>query len=235
MNLLKKYEIFLFDLDGTLLDLDFNSFVSAYYGLLFERASRYMDPLLFKKALQAGIEAMKLNDGSKTNKEAFYEAFEHIAGPIDRRLQAFFDEFYQNDFKKLSSYGRLREEAIRLVSRVRQAKKKIVLATNPIFPEVAVIERLKWAGLGPELFDLITSFERMRACKPAPIYFKQIMEMIRADGLPAIMVGDDPILDTGALEAGIDVLLLDPEGKVKPDPGRPVITVSSLAEIEKML
>lgn len=235
MNLLKKYEIFLFDLDGTLLDLDFDSFVAAYYSLLFERASRFMEPGLFRKALQAGIEAMSLNNGSKTNKEAFYEAFERVAGPIDKKLQAFFDEFYQNDFKKLASYGRLRQEAVRLVLRVRQAKKKVVLATNPVFPEVAVIERLKWAGLGPELFDLITSFERMRACKPAPVYYKQILNMIKADGLPAVMIGDDPELDSGALKAGIDLLLLDPERKIKPDPNSPVITVSSLAEVEEML
>jgi FMN phosphatase YigB (HAD superfamily) len=212
MGLLEKYNIFLFDLDGTLLELDFQSFVAAYYDLLFKKASQFIDSQLFKKALRAGIEAMIVNDGRKTNKEAFYEAFESVAGPVDEGLQTFFNEFYLRDFKQLAQHGRARKEAIQLVKLVKERGKKIVLATNPVFPRVAVIERLTWAGLRPELFDLITSFEEMRACKPNPIYFRQIIEMLGADGQPAVMIGDDPELDVGAIKAGIDLILIDSPG-----------------------
>ncbi|MBQ2445786.1 MAG: hypothetical protein II272_05025 [Oscillospiraceae bacterium] len=58
----------LFDLDGTLLPMDQEEFIRAYFSLLAKKlAPRGYDPKALYPALLAGIEAMVVNDGSRRN------------------------------------------------------------------------------------------------------------------------------------------------------------------------
>lgn len=61
----------------------------------------------------------------------------------------------------------------------------LVLATNPLFPRMATLERVAWAGLDPADFVLITTFENCRFTKPNPGYFLEILEVIGAQGRSA--------------------------------------------------
>ena len=51
----------------------------------------------------------------------------------------------------------------------------LVLATNPIFPAVAVETRLGWVGLTGSDFDLVTTYENSRSSKPNPAYYQSIL------------------------------------------------------------
>ena len=70
-----EYQHILFDLDGTLLPMVQDEFVRFYMPLL---AKSYMeqgvsiDPKKFIGSVWAGYEAMVKNDGSRTNREAFW-------------------------------------------------------------------------------------------------------------------------------------------------------------------
>jgi FMN phosphatase YigB (HAD superfamily) len=67
----------------------------------------------------------------------------------------------------------------------------VVLATNPIFPLCAVHSRLQWAGLTPEDFDLITSYETSHYCKPDPRYYGEILEKLGLTPSRCLMIGND--------------------------------------------
>lgn len=204
-----EYKAYLIDLDGTLIDLDFEKFTSEYYRLLFTKMSVYVNPVVFKEALNAGISAMLKNNGKKTNEQVFFEEFNRIVGEKSRELIPVIESFYSDDFKKLKSLACRIEEAREFISVLKKEKKKLVLATNPVFPISAIKERLSWAGIDSSAFDFITSFEVMKSCKPNPSYFKQVLEVISAKPEDTLMIGDDLELDAAAMKAGIDVVIID--------------------------
>lgn len=206
--MLAEYDAFLFDLDNTLLEIDFNSLMKSYYDLLIRKLSHVYSPEVFLKALEAGVGAMMRNDGSRTNSEAFFEEFEKHAGPVDEQKLLLFEDFYRNEFDTLQVYARRIPEARQVVTRLKQEGKKVVIATNPVFPRTAVVQRLKWAGLDSIEFDMITTYEHMRACKPHPVYFEQISRNIGVPYERMLMVGDDPELDLPARNLGIEVVLI---------------------------
>ncbi|MCX7832552.1 MAG: HAD family hydrolase [Actinobacteria bacterium] len=212
MKRLDKYQLFLLDLDGTLLDLNFNDFTAAYYNLLITKASKLVDPSTFKVALNEGINAMLTNDGSKTNKDAFFEKFNRIIGSGQEEFIEFFEEFYERDFPSLSCFARKVEGAQSFIKTLKDKGKSLVLATNPVFPLAAIKERLKWAGFSISEFDFISSFEVMKACKPNLLYFNQLLEEMGFKATETIMIGDDEELDGGAIYAGIDFVLVDRTG-----------------------
>ena len=71
----------LFDLDGTLLPMDQDLFMNYYFGELAKK----MVPLGYNKDtlvkdVWTGTKAMVLNDGSKTNADAFWNKFCEVSG-----------------------------------------------------------------------------------------------------------------------------------------------------------
>jgi FMN phosphatase YigB (HAD superfamily) len=82
----------------------------------------------------------------------------------------------------------------------------VAVATQPIFPLVAIEHRLKWAGLGDVSFDAITTYEVMEACKPQVGYFLQTCSMIGCAPGDCVMVGDDADADMPAGALGITTI-----------------------------
>jgi putative hydrolase of the HAD superfamily len=70
-------------------------------------------------------------------------------------------------------------------------------------------------GLAPFLRTLIMSFE-FGVCKPATKVFLAACEQLRVRPERTLMVGDNPLTDSGAVSAGMHVLLLPPPAKTGP-------------------
>jgi hypothetical protein len=70
---------------------------------------------------------------------------------------------------------------------------QIVIATNPIYPETSVKQRMDWAGLSLEdgLYTLVTSADSMHFAKPDAAYYAEILGRIGLEPDEAIMVGDN--------------------------------------------
>lgn len=200
----------LFDLDGTLLDLDIDRFMPRYLSALAEAFSSLIEPDPLKEAVLAGTAAMIANDGSTTNEDAFWTVFEEKTGLDRTPLLPLTDRFYREVFPGLSSVARKVEAAPRVVEAAKESGAIVVLATNAIFPEVAIIERLRWAGVDPAVFDLITSYETMHASKPNPEYYLEICRLVGIEPHQAVMIGNDPELDVRAAQsAGMSAYLVD--------------------------
>ena len=80
---------------------------------------------------------------------------------------------------------------------------KVAIATNPIFPRSAIIERMRWAEVADLPFHVVTSYENMHAAKPHPAYFSETAALLGVTPSEALMVGDDRVLDMCAADVGM--------------------------------
>ncbi len=207
---MSKYEAILFDLDGTLLPMDNDEFMRCYFYHLHKVVEPYgytMDG--FVKAMWSGVEAMARNKTDRLNSECFWEVFASVLGNDVLEHIPEIDAFYLGEFenvKKTTSCTPLAREAVRLA---KEKAGKVVLATNPYFPEVAVRKRIEWAGLNWEDFDLVTFYDNSTRCKPNPEYYLEIAKKIGVKPSDCLMVGNNAKEDIKASQAvGLDTFLI---------------------------
>lgn len=199
----------LFDLDGTLLPMNQEEFTEGYFKLLQEKLlPRGYEPQKLIRTIWAGTAAMVGNDGQRTNEQVFWEMFCGVYGEKAAADRALFEEFYEKDFEGARVFCRQNEEAVRVLREIKAMGLRTVLATNPIFPEAATKKRIRWAGLSPSDFELVTTYENSRFCKPNPAYYREILGQIGADAGECLMVGNDVEEDMAAGEVGLSVFLL---------------------------
>ena len=199
----------LFDLDGTLLPMDQDMFMKIYFGELSKRLAAYgYEPKRLMDSVFAGIKAMVKNDGTRKNEAVFWEEFSKFHGEDCRKDEPIFDAFYRNEFEKAKEGCGFEPKAKEVIEFLKAQGKTIILATNPLFPQIATKNRIGWAGLSPEDFLFYTTYESSSYCKPNPKYYEEILE--RASLLPeeCLMVGNDVKEDMVARTLGIDVFLL---------------------------
>ena len=199
----------LFDLDGTLLPMDQETFVRAYFGLLARKLRPHgYDSEKLIAAIWQGTAAMVKNDGSRTNEEAFWQDFCTHFGDGARADEPIFDDYYRSEFKQVQSacgYSPFAQEA---VSVLQEKGMQIALATNPIFPAVATESRIRWAGLDRQAFALVTTYENSRHCKPNPDYYRDVLSALDANPAETLMVGNDVGEDMIARKLGMQVYLV---------------------------
>lgn len=196
----------LFDLDGTLLDIDLTSFLGRYFDALAQTLENMVPSEGVEAAMSAmgeATSAMMRPHPGQTNEDVFYDEFEALAGLDLRDHSDVFERFYEERFPALGKDYGPRLGAIESIEAARECGLKVAIATNPIFPRRAIEHRLGWAGLRATDMDLVTSFEIMYACKPLTAYFKQTAEMLDVDPSQCLMVGDDPALDMPAADIGM--------------------------------
>lgn len=199
--------VVLFDLDGTLLPMDIELFEKAYFKGLC-RAVPEMEPRALVAAVWAGTKAMVLNDGTKTNREAFAEVFTRNTGLDYYENEPRFLDFYRGDFQKCAQVCGLSPLSREIVHTLRQKGYVVAIATNPLFPETATYSRLRWLGLEPEEFPLVTTFETSRRAKPNPAYYEEVCGRLGVAPGDCVMVGNDVEEDGCAAELGMRVLLV---------------------------
>ena len=199
----------LFDLDGTLLPMDQNVFVKAYFGGLAKRLAPHgYDPEKLIAAIWKGTGAMVKNDGAKTNEAVFWDVFANIFGDSARADEPKFDAFYQEDFDKVSVSCGYNKKAKETVDAIKARGFRVALATNPIFPSIATEKRMAWAGVKVSDFELFTTYENSCYCKPDPRYYQAVVDALNVAPEECLMVGNDVGEDMIAQTLGMKVFLL---------------------------
>ena len=199
----------LFDLDGTLLPMDQEVFVKDYLGRMAAfLAPHGYDPQSLIKAVWAGTGAMVKNDGKALNEDVFWYVFNSILGRDAKQDLALFEEFYRTEFQKAKDSCGFNPAAVEAIRQIKDMGYRLILATNPLFPAIATYSRIRWAGLNPEDFELITTYENSRFCKPNPDYYREILGKISLDGSQCLMVGNDVGEDMIAGKLGMKTFLL---------------------------
>lgn len=199
----------LFDLDGTLLPMDQDTFAKAYVkGLTVAAEPAGYSPMILSTAIMAGTVAMVKNNGERTNEEVFWHTLEKTYGESVQNDIHLFDEFYATDFQKIKDVCGFNPKAAELIRYIKEKGVRIALATNPLFPAVATESRVRWAGLQPEDFELYTTFETSRYCKPNLDYYREILKQLQVSPDECLMVGNDVAEDMIAEKLGMKVFLL---------------------------
>ena len=204
-----KLTTVLFDLDGTLLPMDLERFTKTYLCELTKYlAKNGYDAARAEKGVWAGIIAMFQNDGSRTNEQAYWDAFSTFFGEDKRGDLPIFDRFYRERFDDVSAVCGYTERAREAVDYLKQRGVRLVLATNPAFPAIATEKRARWAGLEPKDFTLITTYETSSRCKPSLDYYREILARLGASPEECLMVGNDVSEDMVVETLGMKVFLL---------------------------
>ncbi|MBO5299385.1 MAG: HAD family hydrolase [Clostridia bacterium] len=204
-----KITTVLFDLDGTLLPMDQDEFVKSYFKLLAKKVAPLgYDPASLIDNIWAGTAAMVKNDGSRKNEEAFWAQFAKFYGDKVYDDIPVFDKFYSEEFNLAKDVCGFAPNAKKIVDDLKERGFEVVLATNPIFPPVATLSRISWAGLSAESFSLITNYSNSSYCKPNPKYYEEILSKIGKTPEECLMVGNDVEEDMVAQSLGMKVFLL---------------------------
>lgn len=205
-------EAVLLDLDNTLLHLDEKEFISSYLRLLSAKFSDVLSPKEFTNDFLSATSTMVRNCSSKTNIEAFLDDFNESVPTISKdEVLSRFTSFYSNEYTQLAGLCTPNPFTKDIMEKLlAMTSTKIVLATNPLFPRSAVLERISWAGIDAENFDLITHCENMHCSKPRTEYFLEICEKIAVKPNSCLMVGNDMTNDIAAGYIGmITYLVID--------------------------
>ena len=198
----------LFDLDGTLLPMDQDEFVKSYMGLMAAfMAPHGYEPKRLVKTIWEGTAAMVQNNGEKKNEEVFWDLFREEYGPRADGDLPLFEEFYATEFAKARTSCGFNAAAAEVIALLKEKGVRCVLATNPLFPQVATFQRIRWAGLDPADFELVTTYENSSFCKPNPDYYREILKAIDARPERCLMVGNDVREDMIAEKLGMQTFL----------------------------
>ncbi|SES99617.1 HAD family hydrolase [Anaerobranca gottschalkii] len=204
------FQAILFDLDGTLLQLDVEEFLPKYIKKLSFTVKEHIPLEIFpKKLLEATYVMVEDDNPNKTNEEVFMEHFFKITEANPEKLRPIFDKFYIEEFPKLGNSYHPVPGTKEVITHCKNKGLKIVLATNPVFPKQAVLERIKWAGLNPADFHLITCYEEMHFCKPNLNFYREILNKIQVEPAKTLMVGNDCQEDMVASQVGIKTFLVE--------------------------
>ena len=198
-----------FDMDGTLLPMDGATFAKVYFKVLTKKMLPHgYEPEELINGINAGITAMQYNDGTRRNQEIFWEEFVKVTGERVLADRPLFEEFYAVDFQRISSSCGYTPEAKRTIELCKELGFHVVVATEPIFPLIAMESRLRWAGIEPSEVDFITSYETSGYCKPDLGFYQELLDRFHITANECVMVGNDVGEDMPAGKLGMKTFLL---------------------------
>ena len=208
-----EFDAFLFDLDGTLLNFEQETFVKTYLGtaaIFFK--DLIPNPEMFYKELLSSTDIMENNDNDENTAlqdflEDFCPKFDVSCNEIKER----FIQFYQTEFKVIQPLISEMNGARKILYDIKKyfPKKKLILATNPVFPFIAVRKRMEWGGVPEEVFDLITHAENTNYCKNNSKYWIELANRTSINPEKSLMIGNDGYRDMIAKKYGYKTFLID--------------------------
>lgn len=193
-----------FDLDGTLTLMDQELFMKNYIGLLAPRFNSLIPADKFAKQMARSLEVMRQEpQAGKTNFQTFVEDFTKGTGLTQSTIWPIFEDFYKHEFPDLRCLVKLSPHSKEVVETAKKEGYLVGIGANPVMPIIAMEERVRWAELSPETFDLIPSIETFHFCKPHPRFFQELAEKLNLKPQECLMVGNHPVEDLAALDVGM--------------------------------
>lgn len=217
---LDKVQAVLFDLDGTLIDVDMQRFVPAYLRRLTENMGSHVSPVRATRALHQAVAAMFANnDRSMTLENILLDVLQSELGLSPEAYAASLERFCRNDLESLRPMVTGHPLSRQLIDASLHLGWRVVLATNPIFPRAVIDARLAWGTLDRGAFDHVTAYETAHFCKPNLAFFEELLGQLGLPAAACLMVGNDTEHDLAAGQVGMQTCLLTPWSIRRPGAG----------------
>jgi FMN phosphatase YigB (HAD superfamily) len=198
----------LFDLDGTVLPMDFDQFMIQYFTNLGIHFKDKIEPKTLVNYVRECSDLMIDNNTGRSNEDLFMDEFEKRVGHDITEYKEMFSTYYDTLFQRVAATTYQSKEMIDSIRILQEKGYTVVLATNPLFPMKANHHRIRWAGLTPEDFSYISAFEINHYCKPNTKYFEEVLETIQKKPEECMMIGNDVVDDLGAMKLGIKTYII---------------------------
>lgn len=212
------YKTIFFDLDGTLLPIDMDAFLTEYFSVLKGFVSeRGYDGEKILYAVNQGVQSM-LTPDERMNDVCFWDTFEQLTGFTREEFEPLLMEFYSTAFDEIGAMITPDPHAREVVAELKKKGYQLFLTTMPLFPRIAVEVRLRWAGIDDAaVFERITTYDNSHASKPYLAYYEENIELAKGAPCEILMVGNNTREDLACCELGADGFLvtdwlLDPVG-----------------------
>ncbi len=205
----------LFDLDNTLILFDEVKFFKAYIKKVAPMMEDIVSPHVLWKMVLNATKTVLHNDGELTNKEIFFQTFTRGLEDKTEEIWNRFQRFYKNEYDQLKSLVSVNKGVAEIFAALARKDMKIVIASNPFWPRIAMEKRMSWAGLNQKQVHLVTHMENMHFCKPRLEYYQEICHKIKERPEDCLMVGDDPVNDMVVGKIGMKTFLITDSNKLK--------------------
>ncbi len=208
---LNGIDTLLFDLDGTLLNVDMHQFIPAYLGGLAGCLPTKADPPQFiHNMLKRTMELIEQgSDGNLTNEAFYLQAAKEDMGIEAEHFRSGLECFYAEELPHLAQHIQPLALAPEIITRCSEKNLRIIIATNPVFPLPITEARMKWGGIDQFEYLHISSYETSHHCKPHLAYFSELLDTFKLDPQQCLMIGNDTGHDLSASHLGIKTFLVD--------------------------
>ncbi len=208
----------LLDLDNTLLHNPDSEFAAAF-------RLRFGRHLADCCGIEHGLEGLRRGmraiyegrDGQATNAAVARSGLATALSLSEDAASSALESFYASSYRELQSLTAPVGRADELVACLLGQDVLVAIATNPLYPESAIRQRLAWAGLEQFLedFAFITHSENMHFAKPETAYYTETIARVGVEPDEALMVGDHETNDIGpARSLGIHTWQIAEENKL---------------------
>ena len=199
----------LFDLDGTLLPIDMEDFEKIYYRSITNKFIDIISPEKLLYIMGESLKSMIANTEMISNEDAFMNTLKTFIKESEfEEYQQRFTDFYENEFIVLKQVVKPNKSIQKAVRVLKEKGYDCIVATNPMFPKLAITKRIEWAGFNRSDFSYVTSFEENHFCKPQIDYYKEVLEANNKKAEECLMVGNDQIEDLIATTLGISTYFI---------------------------
>jgi FMN phosphatase YigB (HAD superfamily) len=222
----------LIDLDDTLLKNDMDRFLKNYLGALSKRVNHLPAEQMINALLAATRKMLSNNNPGSTLEECFDQHFYPAIHRSKESQNEAITSFYRDDFPSIRRITENMPDAAELVMYIRKNNHQLVLATNPLFPRTAILQRLEWAGLSPHDFNLITDYQSFHFAKPNPAFYAEILAHLGCPDSTAVMIGNDLLDDMIPASAlGFPVFWITNSQEPFPENFHPLSSRGSLSDV----
>ena len=181
-------ELFIFDMDGTLV----NSSLTIANAINHVRSNLGLDPMDQEQILRL------VNDHTINPAETFYQA-----PAFESRHEKWFSEYYtKNHERELVLYDGIEELLLNLKDRGH----RLAVATNAY--RGSTIESLTHLNVF-ELFDGIACYDDVPQGKPHPDMLYKLLDELEHQSHEALFIGDGPRDELASRRARIDYIMVD--------------------------
>ncbi|PTX63299.1 FMN phosphatase YigB (HAD superfamily) [Melghirimyces profundicolus] len=221
-----------FDLDGTLLPMDTEAFIAQYLKELAPYVAHVLPPDKLVPLIWDATKTMIANqDETLTNERVFEKRFLAQSGLKKEEIWPLFDRFYAERFPTLKKYVEPSPLSRQVVEAALDRGYRVAVATNPVFPEAAIRERMRWAEV-EDLVEWVSVYEETHFCKPQPGYYREVAKEMDVGPEECVMIGNDVQEDMVAGTVGMKTYLVT---DYRIDRGEPAYTPDQEGTLEQLL